>query len=146
MNKENLQIQLPAELVARVQNQAQKTGRDPAEIAIAALWLYFSILPDRNNIPPTTQERLAHLEHRLTKLEQIISGSGSSHTATLPADMPGYALGKDASSDYRTNAPDPQSRKDIARAIANVEGIPLADDDIEDEPDEILYDFLDPNE
>jgi hypothetical protein len=140
-----LPIQLPADLAALVQAQAQKAGKTPDEVAIAAIWYYFSVSPGEQNNQHILLQRLSNLEDRLAQLERLVTSAGSSHTASLPADVPGYQLGKQASS-YRTNAPDSQARKDIVRAIADVEGVSFNDEDIEDEPDEILYDFLDPED
>lgn len=152
-----LNCQVTAAEYAQIDAIAQAVGQTPSD------WLYAKVKHVLNQTSSDvlhdvlvrigSLERkvvaIAHLEQQVAELVVQLATLQTdtptqSSTADLPAKMPGYKLHAHHLPTYRTNAPDQEAREEIAQAIAEVEQPQMSYEDIEDEPDEVLYEFLDP--
>lgn len=134
----SVNLQCPPELWRAIQSKADKLGQDPVSIAIATLNDAFGLSQASKNA--VSNEELELVKRRLSNIEQAIKplliDPKLAHKLT--------ELASESTNNVSESAP---IERELPLAIstmniysASVQS--LANDDVEDEPDEILYDFL----
>ncbi|WP_448562257.1 TraY domain-containing protein [Trichothermofontia sp.] len=112
---ETIVLQLPVALDAALAAQAARSGRSKSEIVTAILQAHLSLEVSKLDPDPILSTRLAALQERLVQIEH--------HLSYLQLD----------------------SRKPALPVTSRVMPSLAVEDDIEDEPDEVLEGFLDPD-
>ncbi|MGK7924158.1 MAG: hypothetical protein AB4290_02710 [Spirulina sp.] len=125
----NQQVTVSCRVSQTWQNRIEKIATDrntsSEEIMTEAIALYLG------EASINSRDRLLALEGEVAVLKQMLSQFNN--TVTL---LQQQQVSRDLSTDSIPRSPVPQPF--FENAIA-------ADDDVEDEPDEVLYDFLEPN-
>lgn len=139
-DKPNLSVYLPLNLLEQLEEFKIERGILSSSAAIVAILEdYFEAtgLEKRGK----TLNRLEALEGKVASLTQQVNELNQAIAPSTPRLLPRTAF--TGASDL-TDGADANESRITTEAIANLEDIPIDDDDIEDEPDEILYDFLEP--
>jgi hypothetical protein len=134
----SVNFQCPPELWQAIQSKAERLGQDPISVAIATLNEAFGLTQSSHKTVPN--EELELVKRKLSNIEQaikplLIDTRLVHKLAKLASEIPNKERQEEP---IEREIPVQISTTHIYSASMQS----LANDDVEDEPDEILYDFL----